>query len=94
MFTQKDKTKPGLDKAIDELLKEMSALNGDSEEYAKMVTQLNTLYRLKEVDPPKTISPDTLAIVAGNLLGIVMIVGHERAHVITSKAIGFILKMR
>jgi hypothetical protein len=36
------------------------------------------------------ISNDTLAIVLGNLLGIAMIVEHERASIVTSKALGFI----
>jgi hypothetical protein len=83
-----------LDEAINELFLEMAALSGDSEEYAKMADQLSKLYSLKEMDSKKRVSPDTLAIVIGNLLGIVMIVGHERMNVVTSKALNFILKLR
>lgn len=36
------------------------------------------------------VSKDTLLIVAGNLIGIWVIVGHERMHLVTSKALGFI----
>lgn len=92
-FKPKDE-KSGLERAIDNLLFDMSKNQCDSAEYAKMVVQLNTLYKLKEVDVPKRVSPDTLAIVAGNLLGILLIVGHEKAHVVTSKAINFVLKLR
>lgn len=43
---------------------------------------------------PKPVSRDTLVLAGANLLGIVLIVGHERAHVVTSKAIGFIKTLR
>jgi hypothetical protein len=86
--------KSGLEKEIDVLLLSMRHIDKDSEQYAKMVDQLNVLYKLKEVDIPKRVSPDTLAIVAGNLLGIILIVGHEKAHVVTSKALNFVLKLR
>ena len=42
----------------------------------------------------RRVSPDTMAIVAGNLLGIALIVGHERMNVVTSKALGFVLKSK
>lgn len=40
------------------------------------------------------VTHDTLAIVAGNLLGIAIVVGYERAHVLTSKAFANVLKTR
>lgn len=43
---------------------------------------------------PKPVSRDTLVLAGANLLGIILIVGHERAHVVTSKAIGFIKTLR
>lgn len=93
MFTRKPKVEDeGLNKAIDALLAQMDAVPSESEEYSKMVDQLSKLYSLRET--PQRVSPDTLAIVLGNLLGIVVIVGHERAHIVTSKAINFLLKLR
>ena len=95
MFTKKSKTElPGLEKAIDELLHEMHSVNGDSEEYAKMVKQLGALYTIRDQNGPKRVSPDTIAIVAGNLAGIALIVGHERAGIVTSKALSFVMKLR
>lgn len=99
MFTSKSKAeKSQLDRAIDDLFAQMAIVDGDSEEYATMVTQMDTLYKLKEVDAnvetKSRISKDTLVIVGGNLLGIIMIVGHERAHVIGTKAMAFMLKLR
>lgn len=36
------------------------------------------------------VSKDTLMIVGGNIIGILVIVGHERMHLVTSKALSFI----
>jgi hypothetical protein len=85
---------PDLKDTLDQLMREMSYVNCDSDEYAKMTDQLTKLYSLKEIDSKRRISPDTLAIVIGNLAGIVLIVGHERMNVVTSKALNFILKLR
>ena len=40
------------------------------------------------------LSPDTKVIVAGNLIGIVLILAYESGHVITTKALGFIIRGR
>jgi hypothetical protein len=79
--------------AIDVLYAKMSDLSPESREYAAVVDQLQKLYSLKD-NSKSYVSPDTLAMVAGNLAGILLIVGHERAHVVTSKAINFLLKLR
>lgn len=95
MFTVKPPgEESGLEKAIDDILSDMAHHPSSSEEYAKMADQLSKLYSLKEFDSKKRVSPDTLAIVLGNLVGIILIVGHERAHVVTSKALNFIMKLR
>lgn len=44
--------------------------------------------------PTWSISPDTILVVAGNLLGIVLILKHEKIDIITSKALGFVLRGR
>ena len=41
-----------------------------------------------------SVSPDTIMTVAGNLIGIVLILKHEELNVITSKALSFIMKGR
>lgn len=93
MIARKKPEPTKLDEAIDVLLDRMLE-TGDPDKYAKMVDQLSKLYKLKEVHAPKRVSPDTLAIIAGNLIGIVLILGYERAGVVTSRAIGFVLKLR
>jgi hypothetical protein len=47
-----------------------------------------------EIEKPDSISKDTLAIIGANLAGIALILGYERLNIITSKAIGFVNKLR
>lgn len=37
---------------------------------------------------------ETLALIAANLIGIGLIIGHERLNVVTSKAVGFVSKLK
>lgn len=94
MFTPKAPYQAKLEKAIDELLLDLATVNSDSEEYNTMIDQLAKLCALRDQTSRKRISSDTLVIVGGNLLGILLIVGHERANVVTSKALSFVLKPR
>jgi hypothetical protein len=84
----------GAQKVIDDLTAQMLTTDPTDPAYAKMAEQLIRLYPLIEQDSKKRLSQDTLAIVLGNLVGIGMIVWYERAHVVTSKALGFVLRMR
>lgn len=79
---------------LDRLLDHMSTMDPETKEYSATADQVAKLYKLQEQDAPKRVSPDTWAVVGANLAGILIIVGHERVHVITSKAVGFIMKMR
>lgn len=99
MIFKKTQSEPtDLEIAIARLFDDMAIVRKDSEEYAQMADQMTKLYKLKEVDSnvnaKKRVSPDTWAIVGGNILGIVTIVSYERTHAIASKAIGFVLKAR
>lgn len=94
MITRTPRPKSELEKAIDSLLARMANSQEESEEYAQMADQLVKLYKLKEHDAPSRISKDTMVLVAGNLVGILIIVGYERAHVVTSKALSFAGKLR
>jgi hypothetical protein len=94
MLRRKTKEKSKLDEAIDEIFSEMAGLTSDSDEYAAMADQLTKLYALKEIDRPQRVSPDAWAAVLGNLAGILVIVGYERTHVITSKALPFLRILR
>jgi hypothetical protein len=94
MFNRtRDEDKP-LRNEIDAVLLAMSNEDKTTERYVEMVTQLERLYAIRNVKFDKRVSPDTKAAVLGNLLAVAMIVGHERANVITSKALNFIKMAR
>lgn len=46
----------------------------------------------QESEKPDRVSKETLALIAGNIAGIVLIIGYERVNVIASKALNFVLK--
>lgn len=50
--------------------------------------------RLDNQVPRNRVSKDTMAVIAANLVGIVTIIGYERLNVLTSKALGFVLKLK
>jgi hypothetical protein len=50
--------------------------------------------KIAETQDRRRVKPDTVALVAANLAGIIMIIGHERLNVIASKAIGFVGKLK
>ena len=85
---------PTLENIIDSVLTELNSVNADSDEFAKMVDQLEKLYKIKDTQKPDRVKMDTLLPVVGNLFGIVAILGFERAHVVTSKALSFVLKTK
>lgn len=86
-----------LEKVLDDLLDLMLETDTNSEEYAKMADLLVKLYKLKEVDinatAKKRLSPDTLAVVFGNLAGILLVLGYEQVGVVSSKAFGLVMKL-
>lgn len=94
MFASKPQPTPELDMAITAALARLDTVDFTSEEYAESLAQATKLLELKNATVRKSISPDTLAIVIGNLLGIVVIVGYERASIVTSKALQFVIKAK
>lgn len=83
-----------LNEAIAHVYRDLEGYDADSPEFAKMVDQLSKLYELKPKPAKDRISTDTLITVGANLAGIVLILGFEKANVITSKALGFVSKLK
>ena len=83
-----------LDLAIDVLLGEMLEPGYAADDWAKMIEQQTKNYQLKEQDSRSRPSADTLLIVGANIVGIILIIGHERASIITTKALGFIMRLK
>lgn len=93
MFRRK-KEPSELDRAISEVFADMVVVNADSDEYAKMADQLVKLYPLREIDRSKWPSPDQWLAASAHLTGILLVVNHERMHVITTKAWSFMKSLR
>jgi len=97
MFAKKTPTRElvALDELIDSVYADLAGFTSDDEEFDKMTTQLQKLLKLRaELTPQTRVSPDVLAGVVANLAGIVLILGYEHAHVVTSKALSFVAKLR
>jgi len=98
MFTKHtpEEERPELEAAIDLALTELIKHDPYSAEYVKALEQIEKLYKLRAPKPElqKPVSIDAILAVAGNLAGILLIINYERAHVITTKALGFIIKSR
>lgn len=93
LFTKKDK-RTKLQKEIDVVLEDLSTLRTDSKEYADMLNVLERLYKLRGEEKPQRMKPDTLLLVGGNLLGILLVLNYEKLDTITSKALSFALRGR
>lgn len=88
---QKNPIDAKLDEEILRLLISMEVeMDKQSDEYVKTVDQFNKLYELRH---KSRISMETLATIGANLLGLVVIMNHERANVIASKAFALVKKI-
>lgn len=94
MFTSKPTDKSALESEIDNLLTRMAETTRNTQQYEFMTDQLVKLYSIEDKKSKRQISPDTLLVVAANLLGIVLIIHHERVNVISSKALNFVQKLQ
>lgn len=93
MFEKFKKNGPHpIDQPINRILDEMEVHGPDSPEYPDFIDYLTKLTELKIKDQKPKISGDTMAVVFGNLAGILLIVAYEQKHVITSKAMQFSLR--
>lgn len=91
----KKNTEPKLiEIARDELIEKMRQTEPASEQYTTMVKNLEVLEKAKSHEKDKSISPDVALTVGGNLLGVLAVLNFERLGVVTSKAIGLIIKAK
>lgn len=89
------KDRPSMfDEPINKILDELKTLDPEVPEYRTMLNHLEALNKMKLEEKRNRVSPDTVAIVAGNLVGILIIVMYEQKHVVVSKALGFVMKTK
>lgn len=93
-FKKEERTE--LSKAIDVRIENLSVTSGVPEEDKIAIDNLKELIDAKvELEGPKhKVNPNTVISAVGSLLGVALIIGHERLHVITTKAMGFLPKIK
>jgi hypothetical protein len=84
----------GLELVYDQAVRELLFKQVGSEEYEKILEQVSKIHGLLKDEKSARVSRDTVAVIAANLLGILMIIKHENVNVVTSKAMGLLLKPR
>lgn len=93
-LTKKDK-RTEMEKLVDEQLKRALDRASTTKEVFDVIEMYQTVeaQRLKKKEK-RQVSSDTIAVIAGNLLGIGLIMSYEKLNVITTKALGFVIRGR
>lgn len=92
IFTKKETSKDLIEREKIAVLEEMECEHTDTEKYSKMVDNLSTLCSLDKNS--NSIDVNTVITVAGSLVGIMLILKYEKLDIITSKALGFVPKLK
>lgn len=94
----RDKEIPKYQRLIEEeyvrILTTLRFHQADSQEYAKLLGSVERIHGLMDIKKPSPVSRETLLTVGANILGILLIIKHEDVNVITSKALGFVIRVR
>lgn len=83
-----------LENLTERILTSMNEYGPESPEYPALLSRLEDVMKLRSSQEPQKTDRNTMALVAGNLLGILIIVAYEQKHVFTSKGLGLILKSK
>lgn len=86
-------TRKAIENEQDKLLNAMME-DGTTDERRQQLTSIYWDYEQMLTRHKITFSPDTVLVVGGNLLGILLILHFEKIGIISTKALGFVLKGR
>lgn len=90
MFKRDNPIETKLDEEILSLLEMMSRETEWSDEYKSMAARVTALMEIRK---DTKISKETLANIGANIIGLILIMNHERAHVIVTKGFGLLKKI-
>ena len=76
-----------VDAQIKAVLDEMTQVGVLSPEYPQLMEHLKDLNAIRVGEKRKPLSSDTIAYVVGAFVNTLLVVGYERTHVMTSKAL-------
>ena len=91
---QKPESDTGLEAAINRVLLEMQNHSPETVVYESLVSRLSELSAIKAANAKSRISNDTLATIAANIGGILLILQYERVNIVGTKALAFVQKLR
>lgn len=92
-FNKTPVTKTGLQEARDDLFIELKNFEGNTDEYKAVMVHIDTLSKLIDLEKSETLSPNTVAIVLGNVGIAAMFTWFERSGVVTTKVLPFLTKL-
>lgn len=79
---------------VDHILDQLKSMSVDSEEYRIAVQNLEVLCKAESSKTNRNVNPDTIVYAITNLVGILLILNHERLNIISTKAVGLLMKGR
>ena len=82
----------GLELARDKALSELTNFSADDAEYERMIVHVKTLTELIDLEKSEKVSPNTVALILGNIGVALLVIGYESKNVVTSKVLSFLLK--
>lgn len=99
MFVRKSNVEAHpLDETIENLTQALAGMDEGDEKHTHAVESLKTLMELRNADKAEkrkmAVSPEVLTAAGAHVLGILLILGFEQKHVLTSKAMSFVPKIR
>jgi hypothetical protein len=87
-----------LEVALNALILQLGDYPGNSKEYTAIANNVRTLTEAAVADKTTNrrqfVSEETKATIAANLAGILMILSYERGHVLTSKALSMLHRVK
>jgi hypothetical protein len=86
--------KSGLVKARDKALFELQGYEATDAQYQKIIVHVKDLTHLIDLEKSERVSPNTIAIVLGNVIITLIVIGYESSNVVTTKVQGFWLKFK
>lgn len=92
-LTKKDR-RSNIEKEIDSVLDRMKVTDPSTKEYSAMNDNVERLYKAKAHARSAHVTPDAVLLVAGNLMGLWMIMNFEKTEILRTKALSFVLKGR
>lgn len=97
MFNRKVPNTDTLDIAIDKAFEDLKNYPADSDEYAAIMKHVDQLYiyrypNHKKGQERKPVDVNVVIPAVASLFGVGMIIGFEKANVLTSKALSFVVK--